>query len=91
MCRINRRHLLDFAFSQLGHHFSETVASVAHREQMEPIPRPGSLPPPRNRVRRRFSAERAFELIRNDEDLQRHGRNFQFSFEFFRIYGNVIA
>ena len=76
MCRIHGRHRLDFALSQLGHHLSKTVSAIAHRQQLEPIPRPGSVPASRDCLRRGLSAERAFEFIGNDEDLQRPFKTF---------------
>ena len=70
---INGGDGLNFGVEQAAHDLAEAIAAVAHWEQNETVLGTRLSPTPRDGLRRRARAERAFEFIGDDEDqISRH-------------------
>src|ERR1051325_9450942 len=70
---IDSAHRLRARAEQRGQDLAETVAAVAHREQVKMIVRAGATPTGSDRSGGLLRCERALELVGNDQDAHRFG------------------
>ena len=73
MGRINRVNGPEPGLEQRTADFAESIAAIAHGEEIESVPRPRPTPAPGQSLRGSLGSEGAFEFIGNDQDTQRHG------------------
>ena len=72
MGRIDGLDALDLGLEQRAGDFAKPVAAVAHGQQVQRVLRPRPAPAARDGLRGGGGGEGAFELVGNDQDVQRH-------------------
>ena len=73
--RIDGAGLLGLSLQMEAHDFAESIPPIAHGQQFKVVQRPFGSPTGRHGVRRLLGRQRAFELVRNDENIERHVGN----------------
>ena len=73
--RIDRAGLLGLSRQMEAHDFAESIPAITHGKQFKVVQRPRGAPAGRHGVRRLLGRQSAFELVRNDENIERHVGN----------------
>ena len=69
MSRVHRFCFVALSVKQLAHNFAEAVPTVAHGQNIDAIPGADGAPAGRNRFGSSGCCQRAFEFVRDDEDV----------------------